>query len=947
ASSIAATIPFVSEATGDLHINPVPIYRGESIGQSFTTTSVDLDNQLRSVTAPDVGADEGHFNGGRIALQYPDGGEQLIVAWSLDVRYTVARTVPVFVELSENNGLTWTRYLTVNNPVPGANIATITTPNREMSTARVRVISQLNAFEGDTSNASFSLIRPGFTLHAPNGGERLVPTDTTTVRWTALAVPAGFTVAIEVSTNGGTTWIATQSGIATRNLPDTNRFDWTVPDLPSPTALVRVRIPGSQSFDISNAPLTITLKPEVKLLTTNDGARIFAGEKVKIDWSTINTMMVRLHYSTDNGGTWTPMIGNGVTRLGSSIGTYEWTVPAVNAPQTLVRVMNDERTRFTDVSDIAFDMAIGDLAITSPNGGESFELSEPITVTYRAPHSRTLRLDYSSNGGTSWQNVEPAIDAKLGAHTFTPPGMPTPRARVRVVDEERVALADASDAFFRIMESPSIAVFAPTNAEELMRTTVYPITWQSNRVDRVDIDYSASGGAQGSWIRIASNVSSALGTYNWTVPSQNTAQGKIRISEVGGPVVGESGMFSVVTPVQSVRVIRPNGGETFVTGDPIVVAWASANVPTVTLEYSSDDGVNWVAIPGTFPAMQGTHVWTAPGPSANYRVKAIAGAFSDISDDNFTITRRLAPSITVQYPNGGERFTVDSTVAILWQALDVIGDVTLALSTDNGANWVDIATTDAARETHSWNVPASLSNEALIRVTGDGGVSDVSNSAFAIEAPVVRSLALSTPNVSSIVWKENTDVAITWASQNVGEISVMLSTDNGLTWPVTIDQSMTAAIGATTWRVPHLADAKLTSLRVKVATPDNLYADTSDEAFAYEPQIAGVDDVTTGGGMRIVGVYPNPFGMQAEVRWQQSASSAITMRLYNEVGALVSEHALGRIGAGTHSAMIDAALLPAGVYICELRSQLQSHSHSHSLSQSQSQSQRVRVVIVR
>ena len=50
------------------------------------------------------------------------------------------------------------------------------------------------------------------------------------------------------------------------------------------------------------------------------------------------------------------------------------------------------------------------------------------------------------------------------------------------------------------------------------------------------------------------------------------------------------------------------------------------------------------------------------------------------------ITRRIVPTITVGYPNGGERLAVDSTLNIGWTASDVGGDVTVAYSIDNATN---------------------------------------------------------------------------------------------------------------------------------------------------------------------------------------------------------------------------------------------------------------------
>ena len=53
---------------------------------------------------------------------------------------------------------------------------------------------------------------------------------------------------------------------------------------------------------------------------------------------------------------------------------------------------------------------------------------QPITVTFDAPHSDRLRVDFSDDGGITWKTVAASIDAEAGSFTFTPDGIPTPRA---------------------------------------------------------------------------------------------------------------------------------------------------------------------------------------------------------------------------------------------------------------------------------------------------------------------------------------------------------------------------------------------------------------------------------------------------------------------------------------------------------------------------------------
>ncbi len=93
-----------------------------------------------------------------------------------------------------------------------------------------------------------------------------------------------------------------------------------------------------------------------------------------------------------------------------------------------------------------------------------------------------------------------------------------------------------------------------------------------------------------------------------------------------------------VTP--SVRVISPNGGESWAGGSTQSITWTSANIANVKLEYTLD-GSTWTTITASTTASGGSYAWTVPGSAstaARVRVTDAAGTTTDVSDATFTIT---------------------------------------------------------------------------------------------------------------------------------------------------------------------------------------------------------------------------------------------------------------------------------------------------------------------
>jgi len=105
-----------------------------------------------------------------------------------------------------------------------------------------------------------------------------------------------------------------------------------------------------------------------------------------------------------------------------------------------------------------------------------------------------------------------------------------------------------------------------------------------------------------------------------------------------------------------------------------------------------------------------------------------------------TITLSQASAIlSITSPNGGELWTAGSTHNITWNhsgaALD---NVKLALSTDNGSNFIPIVSSTSNDGTYEWTVPGSASEECLVRISdpSDPTANDVSNAVFRIYEPV-------------------------------------------------------------------------------------------------------------------------------------------------------------------------------------------------------------------
>lgn len=122
-------------------------------------------------------------------------------------------------------------------------------------------------------------------------------------------------------------------------------------------------------------------------------------------------------------------------------------------------------------------------------------------------------------------------------------------------------------------------------------------------------------------------------------------------------------------------------------------------------------------------------------PGGNFTVK-VAGTSVPVGPQNYVIAYQIIqPSVTVEYPFGNETWVPGDAETIRWSAYG--GDpntFTLEYSPDNGSTWNSISNSvPGASRLYPWTVPATATNQALIRITRNvAGYSGVSNYAFTI-----------------------------------------------------------------------------------------------------------------------------------------------------------------------------------------------------------------------
>jgi hypothetical protein len=142
-------------------------------------------------------------------------------------------------------------------------------------------------------------------------------------------------------------------------------------------------------------------------------------------------------------------------------------------------------------------------------------------------------------------------------------------------------------------------------------------------------------------------------------------------------------------------------------------------------------------------------------PSGDYILSVTGTAVPDAPQPFYMAYEIIRPSVTVEYPFGGETWVPGQTETIRWSAYGGEPNTfTLEFSVDGGSSWntINNAVPSAARS-FNWTVPDSVTNNALIRITrNSSGFTDQSDYSFTILNQPVLTVTNTCPGYARLNW---------------------------------------------------------------------------------------------------------------------------------------------------------------------------------------------------
>ena len=565
------------------------------------------------------------------------------------------------------------------------------------------------------------------------------------------------------------------------------------------------------------------------------------------------------------------------------------------------------------------------LQLTSPNGGESWTGGSTKNITWTYTNIDNIKIEYSLNNGLNWIEITASYPTSALSYSWIVPCIGSNQAKVRITSTLGF-VQDESNNVFTIPQG-TVSLVYPNGGENFGTETGQYIEWLSSGITTLKLQYTTDNGS--TWNDIG-DFPGANSYANWIPPATASSQTRIRAFNIENSIDRDSSnaLFTIATSLSenvdkfkggaqdgynmcsnlpdTIHVTSPNGGESISPNSIVLINWTYRHVDDIKIEYSINNGSTWNNIISSIPSGQLSYNWTVPNsPSTQclVRISSLVGNISDVSNNVFTITSAF---VNLTYPNGGESFASGTGQYIEWTS-NSVATVKLEYSEDNGNSWTEIGTAPAANNYSNWIPPTTIGSQYLIRVSDNdvSSVNDVSDQDFSILASISEdvnkfkgglndgysmnnnrtdSLNLTSP-IGGESWTSASTRIITWTYNDVDNISIEYSLDDGITWS-TIAASVPASQLSYSWTVPttpsYLCRIRLKDITRPISDQSNAVF-TIPNAFVQITYPNGGENYLAGTGQYIEWNYSD----LATVKLEYSVDAGST---WNIIGTAVAAH---------------------------------------------------------
>lgn len=261
-------------------------------------------------------------------------------------------------------------------------------------------------------------------------------------------------------------------------------------------------------------------EPTLKLLSPLGEATYGSGQTVQVRWVFSGISYIGIKFSSDNENTWNIVQEN----IPVTDSIYNWTVPNIPTTQGKIWIYNMTDPSVGDTSWRTFTINTAYLAVTNPQQGGKYSHNSPIIIQWNATLVQYVDIDYSTDGGGVWNPV--ATRQTGGQYNWDVTNVISNDCKIRLKNSDDPTFTAESGTFAIGYEK--ISILSPKDSAVWCGGYNYKITWSSDFVDRLFIDYSLDNGL--TWIKVkALPTDASIGYLSWKLPVVTSTNKNVRL----------------------------------------------------------------------------------------------------------------------------------------------------------------------------------------------------------------------------------------------------------------------------------------------------------------------------------------------------------------------------------------------------------------------------------
>ena len=227
---------------------------------------------------------------------------------------------------------------------------------------------------------------------------------------------------------------------------------------------------------------------------------------------------VKIEFSTDNGQSWSDIIES----QSANTRTYTWPAPNVTSTECLVKISDVAHPDVFSVTSTPFTLC--QLDLTNPTGFGYSRVGSPVEITWASELVGDLTLAYKASNIGDWITIDEGVAATNNSYTWIPEEV-TSWCRVRITETAYPDVFDETENFFIVFQ---LDLTSPVGGDILDGNSQFEITWESEIISSVKIEFSSDNGQN--WSTVVGSTSAGNSLYYWTVPNISSDECFVKIT---------------------------------------------------------------------------------------------------------------------------------------------------------------------------------------------------------------------------------------------------------------------------------------------------------------------------------------------------------------------------------------------------------------------------------